>query len=89
MQSNEVVERLRAWAGPGVIDAYVPIQQSQLALIADFIEGQASKLGACVGALENLLPGLILDLRYAEPDDDRDAMQSRIKTVTDALEATK
>lgn len=45
----------------------------------------SSKLGACVTALENLLPGLILDLRYADPDDDREAMQSRIKTVTDAL----
>lgn len=37
------------------------------------------------GALENLLPGLHLDLRYADPDDDREALQSRVKTVTDAL----
>lgn len=36
-------------------------------------------------ALESLLPGLILDLRYADLDDDRDAMQSRIDTVTAAL----
>jgi hypothetical protein len=37
------------------------------------------------GALHDLLPGLILDLRYADLDDDKDAMESRIKTVTDAL----
>jgi hypothetical protein len=36
-------------------------------------------------ALESLLPGLVLDLRYASADDDRDAMRHRIKTVTDAL----
>jgi hypothetical protein len=32
-------------------------------------------------ALNILLPGLWLDLRYADPDDDRDAMQARIDTV--------
>lgn len=36
-------------------------------------------------ALECLLPGLILDLRYADPDDDKEAMQSRITTVTEAI----
>ena len=36
-------------------------------------------------ALECLLPGLVLDLRYAEPDDDKEALRSRIKTVTVAL----
>ena len=36
-------------------------------------------------ALECLLPGLVLDLRYADPDDDKEAMQSRITTVTDAI----
>jgi hypothetical protein len=36
-------------------------------------------------ALLSLLPGLVLDLRYAEPDDDRDAMQSRIDTVRDCF----
>lgn len=36
-------------------------------------------------ALESLLPGLILDLRYADYDDDKDAMQSRIDTVIEAL----
>jgi hypothetical protein len=47
------------------------------------------KLDTLREALDCLLPGLVLDLRYAEPDDDTDAMRSRIKTVTDALEATK
>jgi hypothetical protein len=37
-------------------------------------------------ALECLLPGLILDLRYAGDDDDRDAMRSRIDTVQQALD---
>ena len=37
-------------------------------------------------ALTELLPGLILDLRETdEYDDDKDAMQSRIDTVTSAL----
>jgi hypothetical protein len=36
-------------------------------------------------ALECLLPGLVLDLRYAGDDDDKDAMQSRVRTVTEAL----
>jgi hypothetical protein len=36
-------------------------------------------------ALECLLPGLVLDLRYANEDDDKEAMQSRIRTVTSAL----
>lgn len=36
-------------------------------------------------ALETLLPGLVLDLRYADDDDDKDAMRSRIETVTQAL----
>jgi hypothetical protein len=39
-------------------------------------------------ALECLLPGLILDLRYATDDDDKDAMRSRITTVQDALAST-
>lgn len=36
-------------------------------------------------ALECLLPGLVLDLRYASDDDDKDAMRSRIKTATEAI----
>lgn len=36
-------------------------------------------------ALGTLLPGLVLDLRYADDDDDKDAMRSRIETVTQAL----
>ena len=36
-------------------------------------------------ALACLLPGLELDLRYADDDDDKDALRSRVKTVRDAL----
>lgn len=39
-------------------------------------------------ALECLLPGLVLDLRYASEDDDKEAMRHRIKTVTDAIAKT-
>lgn len=39
-------------------------------------------------ALQTLLPGLVLDLRYADADDDRDAMQSRIDTVTECFPAS-
>lgn len=37
------------------------------------------------GALEMLWPGLVLDLRHADADDDTDAMRSRIQTVQEAL----
>lgn len=37
-------------------------------------------------ALQWLLPGLELDLRYADPDDDLDCLRSRVKTIRDALE---
>lgn len=36
-------------------------------------------------ALEDLRPGLVLDLRYAGPDDDCDALRSRVETVERAL----
>ena len=36
-------------------------------------------------ALMTLLPGLVLDLRYANEDDDKDAMRSRIETIQEAL----
>jgi hypothetical protein len=36
-------------------------------------------------ALLSLLPGLTLDLRYADDDDDKDALRSRIRTVEEAL----
>lgn len=47
------------------------------------------RLGTLREALECLLPGLIFDKRYAEPDDDHDALQSRIDTVTTALRAVE
>lgn len=37
-------------------------------------------------ALEVLLPGLILDLRYCDEDDDKDALRARVATVREALE---
>jgi hypothetical protein len=40
-------------------------------------------------ALHVLLPGLMFDLRYADDDDDKDAMQARIDTVITALKATE
>lgn len=55
------------------------------AALYDELRKRAAVTAALVEALECLLPGLILDLRYADPDDDRDAMQSRINTVTEAL----
>lgn len=36
-------------------------------------------------ALESLWPALALDLRYAGPDDDMDALRSRVDTVLEAL----
>lgn len=36
-------------------------------------------------ALESLYPGLALDLRYADPDDDREALASRVRTIELAL----
>lgn len=37
-------------------------------------------------ALQSLWPGLVLDLRYADADDDKDAMQSRIDTIRECFE---
>lgn len=37
-------------------------------------------------ALEVLLPGLVLDLRYADDDEDKDALRSLIYTVTSAID---
>ena len=42
-----------------------------------------------VEALETLLPGLALDIRYCSEDDDRDALKARVETVVDALNAAK
>lgn len=36
-------------------------------------------------ALASLRLGLVLDLRYADDDDDKDALRSRVKTVEEAL----
>lgn len=36
-------------------------------------------------ALKCLLPGLVLDLRYADDDDDKDALRNRIDTIETAL----
>lgn len=36
-------------------------------------------------ALLMLWPGLVLDLRYADVDDDKDALRSRVQTVEEAL----
>jgi len=47
-----------------------------------FAADEIERLRAALGCL---LPGLELDLRYADPDDDRDALRSRIKCVRDAL----
>lgn len=48
----------------------------------------AAAAPALLGALESLLPGLILDLRYANEEDDKEAMRSRIETVTEAIAQT-
>jgi hypothetical protein len=36
-------------------------------------------------ALQLLYPGLVLDLRYADDDDDKDALRSRVETIESAL----
>lgn len=59
-------------------------KHSALHLAAKLIEAQ-SCTESMREALGSLLPGLVLDLRYAEVDDDREAMQSRIDTVIEAL----
>ena len=48
----------------------------------------AEQVRTLKSALESLLPGLVLDLRHADPDDDMDAMRSRVQTVRSALSAT-
>lgn len=38
-----------------------------------------------VTELENLLPALVLDLRYANEDDDKDALRARVNGVQASL----
>lgn len=54
-------------------------------LLRQGLKTLADKAERMHDALNCLLPGLILDLRYAEPDDDKEAMRSRIQTVAEAL----
>lgn len=49
------------------------------------LEAYQGRIRVLEMALNDLLPGLILDLRHADLDDDKEAMESRIKTVTEAL----
>lgn len=49
-------------------------------------QDQSARIAELEEALKCLLPGLILDLRYADKEnDDLEAMQSRIDTVQEAL----
>lgn len=51
---------------------------------------QSARIAELEEALKCLLPGLILDLRYADKEnDDLEAMQSRIDTVQEALAKIK
>lgn len=45
----------------------------------------AERIRVLESALNSLLPGLVLDRRYADADDDIGAMNSRIETVQEAL----
>jgi hypothetical protein len=56
-----------------------------LATYVAFANGRIERLRE---ALQTLRPGLVLDLRYADDDDDKDAMRARIETVEEALSAT-
>ena len=49
------------------------------------IAARAAEVAELREALGCLLPGLVLDVRYADDDDDIEAMWSRVKTVTAAL----
>jgi hypothetical protein len=52
---------------------------------SDALAAKDARIAELEAALQNLLPGLEIDLRYADADDDTDAMRSRVKTVRDAL----
>lgn len=52
---------------------------------AHFARAQERRIAELEKALSCLLPGLMLDLRYADDDDDKDALRSRIDTVTSVL----
>lgn len=43
----------------------------------------------CISALGSLLPGAVLDLRYADENEDKEALRTRIETIKDALAAAK
>lgn len=53
--------------------------------LAGELEKERARVAVLTAALESLLPALELDLRYADPDDDREAFASRVKCVREAL----
>jgi len=74
----EKVQRFRPYCVPGGEAAQVRLNPTGM-----YVRWQDyERLRA---ALEMLWPGLALDLRYADDDDDKDAMRSRVETVVEAL----
>lgn len=55
---------------------------------AEFCVVDAADYDRLESALLSLLPGLVLDRRYADADDDIEALNSRIETVQEALYPT-
>jgi hypothetical protein len=72
---REEIERSRSVPQGHLSHGRVHLDAARLSEAADEIESLRE-------ALDCLLPGLVLDLRYADPDDDKDAMRSRIETIT-------
>ena len=99
---SDIVERLRdktkRRAAHG-LTGWVLAEEARSDEAADEIERLRKKLGmsltaerqcdAMREALCLLLPGLVLDLRHADQDDDKEAMRSRIRTVVDALKGVE
>jgi uncharacterized phage infection (PIP) family protein YhgE len=91
MPIEQAVERVRASVDNHTkATAEVGLQPTELVQAMATLLANRTKLEAEVGrlrgALEDLRPGLILDLRYADmEDDDVDALRSRVRTVEAAL----
>ena len=53
-----------------------------------YILVQTERIRELEEALNSLWPGLVLDLRYADADDDIDALRSRVETISEVMAGT-
>jgi hypothetical protein len=92
MRPNYTPDELRAQINKMWLRQYAdgPTNQEWILNVgigAGMLSVAADRIAELEEALLSLLPGLELDLRYADADDDLDAFRSRIATVRDCFKS--